>query len=137
VLVLTRKTQQQIRIGDQITITILQVKGQAVRVGIEAPKDVRVLRSELEVEAPQPASDEPQASPAAAPTRVASASKRDRRVLTFASPKQSEQGTRPPMDLADWMANRRSVEMSEAGLSSPRSNAPRLSPTEPVLAGHH
>lgn len=49
-LVLTRKNQQQIHIGDNITITILQVKGQAVRVGIEAPRDVRVLRAELPVE---------------------------------------------------------------------------------------
>jgi carbon storage regulator len=46
-LVLTRKAKQQIQIGPDITITILQVKGQAVRVGIEAPKDVCVLRTEL------------------------------------------------------------------------------------------
>jgi carbon storage regulator CsrA len=46
-LVLTRKTQQKIQIGDNITITILQVKGQSVRVGIDAPKNVRVLRTEL------------------------------------------------------------------------------------------
>ena len=46
-LVLTRKTKQQIHIGPNITITILHVKGQAVRVGIEAPRDVSVLRSEI------------------------------------------------------------------------------------------
>lgn len=46
-LVLTRKTQQQIQIGNNIVITILQVKGQAVRVGIEAPRDIRVIRSEI------------------------------------------------------------------------------------------
>ncbi len=46
-LVLTRKAKQQIQIGPYVTITILQIKGQAVRVGIEAPKDVTVLRSEL------------------------------------------------------------------------------------------
>jgi carbon storage regulator CsrA len=46
-LVLTRKQQQQIRIGDQITITILRVSGNTVRVGIEAPQDVRVVRGEL------------------------------------------------------------------------------------------
>lgn len=46
-LVLTRKIQQQIQIGPNITITILQVKGQSVRVGIEAPRDVCVLRTEL------------------------------------------------------------------------------------------
>lgn len=48
-LVLTRKTKQQIRIGDNVTITILMVKGQTVRVGIEAPNEVRVLRAELPV----------------------------------------------------------------------------------------
>jgi carbon storage regulator len=46
-LVLTRKPKQQIQIGPNITITILQVKGQSVRVGIEAPKNVCVLRTEL------------------------------------------------------------------------------------------
>ena len=35
-LVLTRKTQQQIQIGPHITITILKVKGQTIRVGIDA-----------------------------------------------------------------------------------------------------
>jgi carbon storage regulator CsrA len=46
-LVLTRKLQQQIKIGEQITVTILRVKGNAVRVGVQAPRDVRVVRGEL------------------------------------------------------------------------------------------
>jgi carbon storage regulator len=46
-LVLTRKSQETIRIGDDITISILKVKGRAVRVGIEAPGKVRVVRGEL------------------------------------------------------------------------------------------
>lgn len=46
-LVLTRKTQEQIHIGDNITISILKLKGNTVRIGIEAPRDVRVLRGEL------------------------------------------------------------------------------------------
>ncbi len=46
-LVLTRKLQQQIKIGEQITVTILKVKGNTVRVGIAAPRDVRVIRGEL------------------------------------------------------------------------------------------
>ena len=46
-LVLTRKVQQKVQIGDNITITILEVKGRAIRIGIEAPKSVKVLRSEL------------------------------------------------------------------------------------------
>jgi len=46
-LVLTRKLQQQIKIGDQITVTVLRVKGNTVRVGIQAPREVRVVRGEL------------------------------------------------------------------------------------------
>ncbi|HEY2761837.1 MAG TPA: carbon storage regulator [Pirellulales bacterium] len=46
-LVLTRKAQEQIRIGDDVVVTILRVKGQSVRVGIQAPRNIRVLRSEL------------------------------------------------------------------------------------------
>ncbi|MBW8884099.1 MAG: carbon storage regulator [Planctomycetia bacterium] len=46
-LVLTRKLQHQIKIGDQITVTILKVKGSTVRVGITAPREVRVIRGEL------------------------------------------------------------------------------------------
>jgi carbon storage regulator CsrA len=46
-LVLTRKLQQQIKIGEQITVTILRVKGNTVRVGVQAPRDVRVVRGEL------------------------------------------------------------------------------------------
>ncbi len=46
-LVLTRKHQQQIRIGGNITITVLRVKGNTVRLGIEAPRNIRVVRGEL------------------------------------------------------------------------------------------
>src|SRR3954471_19558781 len=46
-LVLTRKYQEKIRIGDNITITVLRTKGKAVRLGIEAPIDVPVIRGEL------------------------------------------------------------------------------------------
>ena len=46
-LVLTRKNKEQIQIGDNITVTVLRVKGKSVRIGIEAPRDVRVVRSEL------------------------------------------------------------------------------------------
>jgi carbon storage regulator CsrA len=59
-LVLSRKQQQQIKIGEQITVTILRVSGSTVRVGIQAPRDVRVIRGEL------PKEDAPQAEQAAA-----------------------------------------------------------------------
>lgn len=46
-LVLTRKPQEKIQIGDGITITVIKTKGQGVRLGIEAPAEVPVLRGEL------------------------------------------------------------------------------------------
>jgi carbon storage regulator CsrA len=46
-LVLTRKRNEQIQIGDQVTITVLKVKGQSIQIGISAPQNVRIMRSEL------------------------------------------------------------------------------------------
>jgi carbon storage regulator len=48
-LVLTRKPGEKLRLGWNITITVLEVKGNKVRIGIEAPDDVAIMRSELEV----------------------------------------------------------------------------------------
>ena len=48
-LVLTRKSQDSIRIGDNITVTVLRIKGNTVRIGIEAPDSVRIVRGELPV----------------------------------------------------------------------------------------
>jgi carbon storage regulator len=47
-LVLSRKESQRIRLGDSIVITIVKISGDKVRVGIDAPADVLVLRDELE-----------------------------------------------------------------------------------------
>jgi carbon storage regulator len=47
-LVLARKQGQTIVIDDRIKITVLKVKGSAVRVGIEAPDEVSIRRGELE-----------------------------------------------------------------------------------------
>ncbi|WP_298229199.1 carbon storage regulator CsrA [Gryllotalpicola sp.] len=46
-LVLTRKLGESIVIGDSITITVVDIKGDAIRLGIDAPREVRVQRSEL------------------------------------------------------------------------------------------
>lgn len=46
-LVLTRKKREQVRIGQEITITVIRVKGNYVQLGIEAPREVRVVRGEL------------------------------------------------------------------------------------------
>lgn len=47
-LVLTRKESERIRIGDEIIVTVVRIAGGGVRLGVEAPPDVRVLRSEIE-----------------------------------------------------------------------------------------
>ena len=47
-LVLSRKESQRIRLGDSITLTIVRVSGDKVRLGIDAPPEIRVLRDELE-----------------------------------------------------------------------------------------
>ncbi|SFB25288.1 MULTISPECIES: carbon storage regulator CsrA [unclassified Bacillus (in: firmicutes)] len=46
-LVLARKNGESIKIGDDIEITILSTKGDQVKIGISAPKDVEVYRKEL------------------------------------------------------------------------------------------
>ena len=48
-LVLSRREGEKIIIGNSITVTIVRTNGDKVRVGIEAPDDVLVLRGELEV----------------------------------------------------------------------------------------
>lgn len=46
-LVLTRKTGQKIIIANEIEITILETKGDAVKIGIEAPKQITIYREEI------------------------------------------------------------------------------------------
>jgi carbon storage regulator len=46
-LVLTRKTNQSIMIGDEIEVSVLAVSGDKVRIGIAAPRDVPVFRKEV------------------------------------------------------------------------------------------
>ena len=49
-LVLSRKQNERIRVGDSVVVTVVRASGDKVRIGIEAPPDVRVLRDELEQE---------------------------------------------------------------------------------------
>ena len=46
-LVLSRKVGERIRIGDKITVTVVRVTGGGVRLGIEAPAEMPVIREEL------------------------------------------------------------------------------------------
>jgi carbon storage regulator len=57
-LVLTRKLNERIMIGDDICVTVVRIEGGQVRLGVEAPRDVTIAREEL-------------LAPAAAPVRRA------------------------------------------------------------------
>ena len=46
-LVLTRRTNQSIVIGDDVTITVVEIRGEQVRLGISAPRHVSVYREEV------------------------------------------------------------------------------------------
>lgn len=46
-LVLSRKTSERIRIGDEIVVTIVRIGPNSVRIGIEAPRDTNIVREEL------------------------------------------------------------------------------------------
>ena len=49
-LVLTRKSNQSIMIGDDIEVSVLSVMGEKVRIGIQAPRDIPVFRKEVYLE---------------------------------------------------------------------------------------
>ncbi|MCC6127519.1 MAG: carbon storage regulator [Pirellulales bacterium] len=46
-LVLSRREQERIRLGESIVVTIIRVSGERVRIGIEAPPEVAIVRDEL------------------------------------------------------------------------------------------
>ena len=46
-LILTRRVGESLKIGDDVTITVLSVRGHQVRIGIDAPKDVSVHHEEI------------------------------------------------------------------------------------------
>ena len=46
-LVLTRKSDESINLGDDITITVVEIKGNSVRLGIKAPEKLKIYRKEL------------------------------------------------------------------------------------------
>ena len=49
-LVLTRKSNQSIMIGDEIEVSVLAIMGEKVRIGIQAPRDIPVFRREVYLE---------------------------------------------------------------------------------------
>ena len=66
-LVLTRRQSERIRLGDSIVVTVVRVSGDKVRLGIEAPADMLVLRDEL---SPLPAANIAAPTSSAAPAPI-------------------------------------------------------------------
>ncbi|MBP5402856.1 MAG: carbon storage regulator CsrA [Treponema sp.] len=46
-LILSRKIDEKIKIGEDITLTIIEIRGDQVKIGVEAPKNVKVFRQEV------------------------------------------------------------------------------------------
>jgi carbon storage regulator len=46
-LILSRKVNEKILIGDDITISIIEIKGDQIRIGVDAPRHIRVFRQEV------------------------------------------------------------------------------------------
>jgi carbon storage regulator len=61
-LVLSRRERERIRLGDSIVVTVVRLSGDRVRLGIEAPADVLVLRDELDADGSVIAEQQPDAS---------------------------------------------------------------------------
>ena len=73
-LVLTRKLMEKLYIGDAICVTVVRLEGGQVRLGIEAPREISVVRAELldqrrDAKAPADATPAPHIEPAAVTTR--------------------------------------------------------------------
>jgi carbon storage regulator len=66
-LVLTRKSNQSIMIGDDVEVSVLSVMGDKVRIGIQAPQDIPVFRTEIYLEIHRDEADQGSAASAASP----------------------------------------------------------------------
>jgi carbon storage regulator len=59
-LILTRRVGERLMIGDEITVTVIELKGAQIRLGIKAPKAIPVIREEVYERAHQEKARQPQ-----------------------------------------------------------------------------
>jgi carbon storage regulator len=93
VLVLSRRPQESFRIGHDVVITVLEVSGDKVRIGIDAPSHVKVHRQEVYLEVQRANEEAASASPSAA-ADLAKALRGDR-------DETGDEGDRDPGDPTD------------------------------------
>jgi carbon storage regulator CsrA len=111
-LVLSRKLKQEILIGENVKITVLKVKGNTVRLGIEAPRDVHVVRGEL------PQFDEPK-------TKASNTETSNDAIAEFTVVfSNAEEGQTPKVDVIPFETGSRS--------GSQGNSASRQSATDPL-----
>ena len=103
-LVLTRRAGESIVIGDDVRVVVLDVRGETVRLGIEAPRSVQVHRAEIYAEV--------QAANAAALTKDGDLGSLTGQLAALANPVARRPLPGPPRDAAPGAA-RRMVRMSE------------------------
>ena len=82
-LVLSRKLKQEIVIGENVRITVLKVKGNTVRLGIEAPREIHVVRGELVQNTEIPATSADTAQENAAEFTVVFSNSKEEKSPTF------------------------------------------------------
>ena len=111
-LVITRKLGERLLIGDDIVVTVLEVNGQRVRLGIDAPASVPLLRGEL----PEPC---PKRMVAHWISCIRREKGLDRRILSFAPTRRVSQGS-----LADASGRCRRVKDSAVLFKFPRPSPP-------------
>ena len=105
-LVLTRKQNEKIRIGSSIVITVVRMKGKTVRLGIEAPSDVNILRGELAFET---TATESQAQPPRSKTAQASVATPHRNPNSnWSGEQRDEQAKTSPKAIIDLRQDRQS-----------------------------
>jgi carbon storage regulator CsrA len=122
-LVLTRKLKEEIQIGDNITIRVLRVRGNSVRIGIDAPDDVRIMRRELcdgstfdisDLQLPSP--DVADELLKTASTHPQPSSRQDSKRNCHTEPRRSRQAgihfdAKPPVEQLNETADARMVQM--------------------------
>ena len=96
VLVLTRKSNQSIMIGDDIEVSVLSIMGEKVRIGIQAPRDIPVFRKEVYLEIQEERGRDLAGPPCATrSTRPCATSARRRAAPSRTSPGEGAQASSP------------------------------------------